>query len=150
MPDFLDDVAEMMNAFEQHIETGGAKVPDEETKKLRIKLIDEELHETLNAMEDDNLVAIADGIADSIVVLLGTALSYGIPLDKVWDEVHISNMAKLGGDGKPHRRPDGKVMKPNGWIPPDITWCLDKFKLHLGGRGSSVWSVLKNAKWTTK
>ena len=62
-------------------------------------------------------------MADIIYIVCGTAASYGIPLNKVFDEVHRSNMAKLV-DGKPIRREDGKILKPEGWTAPDIKKVL--------------------------
>lgn len=96
-------------------------IPTEKFKELRISLITEEVNETLMALEQDDLVEIADGIADSIVVLLGTAVTYGIDIRPIWDEVHRTNMAKKGGPV----REDGKKLKPEGWQPPDIKKILD-------------------------
>jgi predicted HAD superfamily Cof-like phosphohydrolase len=127
-----------------------AQIPPAEREALRIKLIEEEVGETLTAMRERNLVEIADGLADSIVVLVGTALEYGIDLTAVWNEVHRSNMAKfpectncagtgvvselLEHDRHCHscngrgtqllRREDGKILKPPGWTPPDIKKLL--------------------------
>ncbi len=99
------------------------KVPDEETKALRIRLIKEEIDETIEALETDNLIEVADGIADSIVVLIGTAIAYGIDLEDVWNEVHYSNMSKFkNGVIKDE---GGKVLKPDGWSAPDIPGILD-------------------------
>ncbi len=95
-------------------------LPPLKVYKLRRRLIDEEVKETLDAMFQDDLVGIADGIADSIVVLLGTAVSYGIDIRPVWDEVHKTNMAKLGG-GKDSQ---GKSLKPEGWVPPNVKSIL--------------------------
>lgn len=95
-------------------------VPPLEVYKLRRVLIDEEVGEVLDAMFQDDLVGVADGIADSIVVLLGTAISYGIDIRPIWNEVHRANMVKAGGP----RRADGKVLKPEGWKPPDIKSVL--------------------------
>jgi predicted HAD superfamily Cof-like phosphohydrolase len=97
-------------------------LPLPELKELRKQLILEEVNETLKAMDENDLVEIADGIADSIVVLLGTAVTYGIDLRPVWDEVHRTNMAKKDGP----IRADGKKLKPEGWKPPDIKKILDK------------------------
>lgn len=97
-------------------------LPSAMVRYLRHKLIAEELGETLDAITADNLVELADGIADSIVVLLGTAVSYGIDIRPVWDEVHKTNMAKVGGP----RRTDGKILKPEGWKPPDVKSILVK------------------------
>ena len=91
-------------------------IPSPDLGLLRRNLIKEEIQETLDAMRDDNLVALADGIADSIVVLLGTAVTYGIDMRPVWDIVHKSNMAKAGGT----LRSDGKMLKPPNWEHPNI------------------------------
>ena len=88
---------------------------------LRGRLITEEISETFGALATDNLIEIADGIADSIYVLLGTAIEYGIDLDPVFKEVHRSNMEKTPGK----ERADGKILKPEGWIPPRIKEILD-------------------------
>jgi predicted HAD superfamily Cof-like phosphohydrolase len=90
-----------------------------------MKLITEEFNELCDAEEANDLVEIADALADIIYIACGTAVSYGIPLDKVFEEVHRSNMAKLV-DGKVLRREDGKVQKPEGWTPPDIEGVLKK------------------------
>ncbi|GAH02600.1 unnamed protein product [marine sediment metagenome] len=96
--------------------------PDYMHQRLRRNLIKEEIQETLNAIRQNDLVALADGIADSIVVLLGTAVTYGIDMRPIWDIVHESNMAKA--DGK--LRGDGKMMKPEGWQLPDIKLEIDR------------------------
>jgi predicted HAD superfamily Cof-like phosphohydrolase len=76
-------------------------------------------------MQIGDLVGIADGIADSVYVLVGTALEYGIPLDRVWGAVHSANMAKVDPvTGKVRKRFDGKVLKPDGWKRPDIAAIL--------------------------
>lgn len=68
---------------------------------------------------------IADGLADVIYVAVGAALEFGIPLDRVWAEVHRSNMAKVDpATGKVIKRADGKVLKPEGWTPPDVAGVL--------------------------
>lgn len=69
---------------------------------------------------DYNAIETADALADLVVVIVGMALELGLPLDRVWDEVHRANMAKVGPDGKVMYRGDGKVLKPEGWTPPDI------------------------------
>lgn len=99
---------------------------DIEGHRLRQDLIAEEHQELQEAMdkiidEDDdeaNMVAIADGLADLIYVCIGTALNLGINLERVWDAVHASNMAKVKGGVV--KRDDGKILKPKGWEPPDI------------------------------
>jgi len=94
-----------------------------ELEELRRRLMDEEVQEYRDAELADDLVSVADALCDIIYIALGTAVSYGIPLDNVFDEVHSSNMKKLWSDG-PHHREDGKVLKPDGWKPPDIVGVL--------------------------
>lgn len=100
-------------------------LPDFDLAKLRTDLLREEFEEYIEAEASDDLVGIADALADMLYIIHGTALCYGIPLDEVFAEVHRSNMAKLGPDGKPTMRADGKVMKPEGWTPPDIAGILE-------------------------
>ena len=103
---------------------------------LARNLIQEEVNEeTLPALRSyqnqpslENFTHLADGIIDSVYVLLHAANSLGIPFDLVWDEVHRSNMAKLWEDGKARRREDGKILKPPGWTPPNIFEILKEYK----------------------
>lgn len=97
-------------------------VPNSE-KELRIHLLEEELCEFEDAIEADDLVGIADGLADIAYVLYGTALTFGIDLDAVVAEVHRSNMSKLS-EGRPIYRSDGKVLKGPQYKPPDIAAAL--------------------------
>ena len=91
-------------------------------KALRMRLIREEVvDELFPALENEDLIQIADGIADAIYVLIGTAISYGIDLRPVWIAVQEANMAKEGGG----IRLDGKILKPEGWRPPDIRSILE-------------------------
>lgn len=99
-------------------------LPDQKTRELRVKLLREEWEEYLEGEADDDIVEIADALADMVYIAYGTAVAYGIPLDKVFEEVHRSNMSKLGPDGKPIYREDGKVLKPESWSPPDISSIL--------------------------
>jgi predicted HAD superfamily Cof-like phosphohydrolase len=96
------------------------QLADESRSALRQRLLEEECEETIAAMVHGNLVEVADGLADLIYVALGTALEYGIDLDPVFKEVHRSNMDKIPGN----LREDGKILKPEGWQPPDIAGVL--------------------------
>lgn len=100
--------------------------PSDERVALRVDLINEEVNkELLRAIESRDLVKTADGIADAIYVLIGAALEFGIPLDRVWAAVHESNMAMMDpATGYVKRREDGKVLKPDGWKAPDIAGIL--------------------------
>lgn len=99
-------------------EVGAAQVA------LRLALIEEEVAELAQAARESDLVGIADALADIVYVAYGTAHVYGIDLDAVLDEVHASNMTKLGADGQPVRRADGKVLKGPDYRPPDIAGVL--------------------------
>jgi predicted HAD superfamily Cof-like phosphohydrolase len=73
---------------------------------------------------DYNAINTADALTDLMVVIVGMGLELGIPLDRTWAEVHRSNMAKVGPNGKVTYREDGKVLKPEGWKKPDIRTAL--------------------------
>jgi predicted HAD superfamily Cof-like phosphohydrolase len=110
-----------------------------ELAQLRVALLEEEVAEFRTAARDDDLVAIADALGDIAYVLYGTALTYGIDLDAVIAEVHRSNMSKLGPDGVPILREDGKVLKPPSFTRPDLGTVLASqvplpFQPHNEGR----------------
>ena len=90
---------------------------------LRLALI-QEVGELAAAAVAGDLIGIADALADIVYVAYGTAHVYGIDLDAVLDEVHASNMTKLGADGRPISRADGKVLKGPDYRPPDIAAVL--------------------------
>lgn len=98
-----------------------ADIPPE-VKLLRLKLMHEELGEVLAAILTDNYVEIADGLADLIYVTVGTAISYGIPINKVFAEVQRSNMTK--SMEKDTKSVKGKTLKGPDWSPPDIPKIL--------------------------
>ena len=89
-------------------------------KELRCALIEEEAAEFRAAVEDGDIVGVADAIADLLYVVYGAALTFGIPVREVFAEVHRSNMTKLGGDGVPLYREDGKVLKGPNFSPPEL------------------------------
>jgi predicted HAD superfamily Cof-like phosphohydrolase len=123
---YFTDVKDFHVAFGQRV---GEKpeLPEPEERSLRIKLLTEEFAEYTEAEIEHDLVEIADALADIIYIACGTAVSYGIPLDEIFNEVHRSNMAKLV-DGKVLRREDGKIQKPEGWAAPDIKSIIDSKK----------------------
>jgi len=99
---------------------------DIDDDRLCAHLIKEEYREMMDAWAQEDMAEFADGIADLIYVLVFSAHAYGIPIEEVWDEVQRTNMAKFP-DGKVLRREsDGKILKPEGWTPPDIKSILDK------------------------
>ena len=103
--------------------------PGQERIDLRVDLIVEEVvKELLTAIRTRDMVGVSNGITDGIYVLIGAAHELGVPLADEWDAVQRSNMAKavLQPDGslKVVRRPDGKILKPEGWTPPDTEGIL--------------------------
>lgn len=70
-------------------------------------------------------VEVADALGDLIYVIYGMALELGIPLSRVLDEIQASNLSKLGADGQPIYREDGKVLKGPDYFPPDISRALE-------------------------
>ena len=99
--------------------------PSPDRIKLRRELISEEYWEYDRAVEKNDLVNVAQELADLLYVVYGAALEYGIPLDEVVAEVHRANMSKLDADGSVLRREDGKVLKGPKYSPPDIEGILN-------------------------
>lgn len=116
-------VQEFMEAFGQEVKTS-PEFPNRETQLLRIELIREELEELSEAIADHDIVEVADALADILYVTYGAAHAFGIPIDNCFREVQRSNMSKLGEDGKPIYREDGKVMKGPNYSEPDLKSVL--------------------------
>jgi predicted HAD superfamily Cof-like phosphohydrolase len=123
----LDAVA----AFHRAFGVGIAEVPIAETpleiKNLRHKLMAEENNEYLEAANANDLVEVADALGDMLYILCGTILTHGMQhiIEEVFDEIQQSNMSKLGVDGKPIYREDGKVMKGPQYRKPNLKQFLD-------------------------
>jgi predicted HAD superfamily Cof-like phosphohydrolase len=118
--DYLGSVRRFHRAFgvpAPDVSTGHV---DEDVRRSREALMTEELEELIEAMHSEDVVAIADGLADLLYVVFGTAVAYGIPMDQVFAEVHRSNMTKLGPDGQPIIGEAGKRLKGPGYVPPNI------------------------------
>ena len=98
---------------------------DAKTNKLRIDLIKEELEELTEAMQDENILEVADALTDILYVTYGAGHAFGIDLDKCFEEVQNSNMSKLGEDGKPIYNEAGKVMKGPNYFKPDLSKYLN-------------------------
>ena len=94
---------------------------DAKTNKLRIELIKEELEELTEAMQDENLLEVADALTDILYVTYGAGHAFGIDLDKCFEEVQNSNMSKLDKNGKPIYNETGKVMKGPNYFKPDLS-----------------------------
>ena len=104
-----------------------ANIP-EEIKKLRFKLMEEENLEYLKATRENDLVEIADALGDMLYILCGTIISHGLQnkIEEIFQEIQSSNMSKLGKNGKPIYREDGKVLKGPNYFKPDIKKILNK------------------------
>lgn len=121
----FDNVGKFMKAFGQEIYSK-LNWPDPKTRKLRIDLIEEELSELKTAMLKQDQVEIADALTDLLYVVYGSGHTFGINLDKTFKEVHKSNMSKLGEDGKPIYREDGKVLKGPNFFEPNLKKIIEK------------------------
>ncbi len=95
---------------------------------LRYKLMREENEEYLDAANNQDLVEVADALGDMLYILCGTIIEHGMQhkIEEVFNEIQKSNMSKLGADGKPIYREDGKVLKGPNYFKPDIKSILDK------------------------
>ena len=117
----FEKVEEFMRAFVQTVETEPTWTS---VSELRYNLIEEELKELRQAIDERNIVEVADALTDLLYVVYGAGHSFGLDLDKCFEEVHNSNMTKLGPDGRPIYREDGKVMKGPGYRAPDLKTTL--------------------------
>jgi predicted HAD superfamily Cof-like phosphohydrolase len=97
-----------------------------EKLKLRFDLMAEENEEYLEAAKNNDLVEVADALGDMLYILCGTILEHGMQhkIEEVFEEIQRSNMSKLGEDGKPIYREDGKVMKGPNYFKPNIESIL--------------------------
>ncbi|KAB7531365.1 hypothetical protein F8C76_07690 [Flagellimonas olearia] len=95
---------------------------------LRFNLMDEENKEYLEAANEGDLIEVADALGDMLYILCGTILEHGMQykIEEVFEEIQRSNMSKLGEDGKPIYREDGKVMKGPNYFKPDIQSIMDQ------------------------
>ena len=115
----FEKVKLFMDTYGQEVKDK-AEFSDAKTNKLRIDLIKEELDELTEAMNEKNLLEVADALTDILYVTYGAGHAFGIDLDKCFDEVQNSNMSKLGEDGKPIYNESGKVMKGPNYFKPDL------------------------------
>ncbi len=117
--------------FHRSFGLGVAETPmadlGEAKNKLRFNLMDEENKEYLEAAANDDLLEVADALGDMLYILCGTILEHGMQhkIEEVFDEIQRSNMSKLGADGKPIYREDGKVLKGPNYFKPDIEAILE-------------------------
>lgn len=116
---------DFMDAFGQEVKTE-PEFPDFSTRELRLELIREEYEELEEAIENRDIVEVADALTDLLYVIYGAGHSFGIDLDACYTEVHHSNMSKLGPDGTPLKREDGKVIKGPDFFEPDLKSILEE------------------------
>ena len=116
----FEKVKLFMHTYGQEVKIK-ANFSDEKTNKLRVDLIKEELEELTKAMDEKDLLEVADALTDILYVTYGAGHAFGINLDKCFDEVQSSNMSKLGEDGKPIYNEAGKVMKGPNYFKPDLS-----------------------------
>ena len=109
-----------MKTFGQEVKTSPA-LSTNKINRLRIDLIKEELEELTEAMNNKDLLEVADALTDILYVTYGAGHAFGIDLDKCFDEVQNSNMSKLDENGKPIYNESGKVMKGPKYFKPDLS-----------------------------
>jgi predicted HAD superfamily Cof-like phosphohydrolase len=126
---------EKIEAVEKFHKAFGLGVKDKPTADLgkaknllRFNLMDEENKEYLEAAANNDLVEVADALGDMLYILCGTILEHGMQhkIEEVFEEIQHSNMSKLGSDGKPIYREDGKVLKGPNYFKPNIEAILNK------------------------
>ena len=116
----FDKVGTFMKTFGQEVKTK-ASFSSDKINKLRLDLIKEELNELTEAMNNKDLLEVADALTDILYVTYGAGHAFGINLDKCFEEDQNSNMSKLDDNGKPIYNEHGKVMKGPNYFKPDLT-----------------------------
>ena len=116
----FNKVGIFMKTFGQEVKNK-ALFSTDKINKLRIDLIKEELDELKQAMDNKDLLEVADALTDILYVTYGAGHAFGINLDKCFDEVQNSNMSKLGKNGEPIYNDSGKVKKGPNYFKPDLS-----------------------------
>jgi predicted HAD superfamily Cof-like phosphohydrolase len=126
MKEFINKVEEFHNAFGIK-NADSLTTADKDTQSLRLDLILEETQEYKEACEQHDIIGIADALGDQLYIIFGTILKHGLQdkIEEIFNEIHRSNMSKLGEDGKPLYREDGKVLKGPKYTKPDIKSIID-------------------------
>ena len=120
----FESVKKFMKTFGQEVKEK-AEFPSDRTISLRYELIKEELEELKDAIEKRDIKEVADALTDILYVTYGAGHSFGINLDKCFEEVQSSNMSKLGEDGKPIYNEKGKVMKGPNYFKPNLNKFIE-------------------------
>ena len=113
-------VKKFMETFGQEVKSRPSFSSDK-INMLRYNLIKEELEEFKQALDNNDLLEVADALTDILYVTYGAGHAFGINLDDCFEEVQNSNMSKLGNDGKPIYNNQGKVMKGPKYFKPDLS-----------------------------
>jgi NTP pyrophosphatase (non-canonical NTP hydrolase) len=118
----MSEATDMVSEFHETFDVAIAAPDTTELRRLRQSLISEEAREASEVLLswDGSLECLAKELADLVYVAYGTAVSFGIDLDEALRRVHASNMSKVDEDGLVTRRPDGKILKPANYQPPDM------------------------------
>ena len=116
----FEKVKIFMKTFGQEVKSKSSLSSDK-INGLRLSLIQEELDELNKAIQDKDIVEVADALTDILYVTYGAGHAFGIDLDQCFNEVQNSNMSKLGDDGKPIYNENGKVMKGPNYFKPDLS-----------------------------
>lgn len=141
------DVEDFMRACGQDVLLY-PQIPSDEVAQLRINLMIEALlgstnpvygslavlsksDELVQSIVNKDIVGIADGLADLLYVVFGTAAAYGINVQTIFDELHRSTMTKVGPDGQVIRQEDGKILKPETFEPADVKKVVDSLTPRL-------------------
>ena len=119
----FEKVGLFMKTFGQEVKTK-PELSNHKINDLRISLINEELEELKKAIEDNDILEVADALTDILYVAYGAGHAFGINLDKCFNEVQESNMSKLDSNGKPIYNESGKVMKGPNYFKPDLSKFL--------------------------
>ena len=128
MKNKLSAVTAFHKAFGLRVNNTPTTEIDESTMNLRFSLMDEENKEYLEAIKNNDIIEVADALGDMLYILCGTIITHGMQhvIDQVFEEIQSSNMSKLGSDGKPIYREDGKVLKGPNYFRPDIAKILNQ------------------------
>ena len=121
----FEKVGLFMSTFGQEVKKK-SELSSEKINSLRLSLIQEELDELTKAINENNILEVADALTDILYVTYGAGHAFGVDLDKCFDEVQRSNMSKLGEDGKPIYNESGKVMKGPNYFKPDLSKFINK------------------------
>ncbi len=128
MKDKIAAVHEFHKAFGLGIKDKPTADLDIKKNLLRYELMREENEEYLEAANNNDLVEVADALGDMLYILCGTIIEHGMQhkIEEVFNEIQRSNMSKLGANGKPIYREDGKVLKGPNYFKPNIKSILEK------------------------